>query len=167
MVYNGSGGKTKAELEHVLGWTDKSADEINTGYRELLKLLNQPGEGITLNVADSIWHNSKVTVNSSFSSVIKNSYSAEEQPIDVDNPEQSAKQINEWIEQHSSGMIDKLIEPETIDDSLVMILVNAVYFNGTWKDPFDTGATISSRRWLEANDAIHESLKPLFVHEER
>lgn len=141
MVYNGSDGETKADIEHVLGWDNKSVTEINDGYRGLLKLLNQPGEGITLNVADSVWHNAKVAVNPSFSDVIKNSYEAEEQPIDVDKPEQSAKQINEWISDHTSGMIDKLIEPDSIDANLVMILLNAVYFNGTWKDKFDESFT--------------------------
>ncbi|PWW05707.1 serpin B [Paenibacillus cellulosilyticus] len=142
MVYNGSGGETKTELERVLGWTNKSVDEINTGYRELLKLLNQPGEGITLNIADSVWHNSRIAVDPNFSSTIKNSYEAEEQAIDVDKPEKSAKQINDWISDHTSGMIDKLIEPDSIDASLVMVLLNAVYFNGTWKDQFDASFTM-------------------------
>lgn len=141
MVYNGSGGETKAELERVLGWNNQSVDQINEGYRELLRLLSQPGEGITLQLADSVWHNEKVTVNPNFSSIIKDSYNAEIKPIDTDTPEKSAKQINTWIADHTEGMIDKLIEPNSIDSSLIMILLNAVYFNGTWKDQFDASLT--------------------------
>ncbi|MBD3918643.1 serpin family protein [Paenibacillus sp. PR3] len=141
MVYNGSGGETKAELERVLGWNNKSVDQINAGYRELLKLLSQPGEGITLQLADSVWHNAQVTVNPNFSSIIKDSYNAEIASIETDQPEKSAKQINGWIADHTEGMIDKLIEPNAIDSSLVMILLNAVYFNGTWKDQFDANLT--------------------------
>ncbi|GMK38019.1 serpin [Paenibacillus sp. CCS19] len=141
MVYNGSRGETKAELERVLGWNGSSIDQINTGYRELLKLLSQPGEGITLQLADSVWHNKAVTVNSDFSNIIEDSYSAEIESIDTTKPEQSAKLINDWIADHTEGMIDKLIEPNSIDSNLVMILLNAVYFNGTWKDQFDANFT--------------------------
>ena len=141
MVYNGSGGETKNELERVLGWNNKSVDQINAGYRELLQLLSQPGEGISLQLSDSVWHNAQVTINSKFASIIRESYHAEIDSIDTSKPEKSAEQINHWIEDHTEGMIDKLIEPQSIDSNLVMILLNAIYFNGTWKDKFDVSLT--------------------------
>ncbi|MEQ1730713.1 MAG: serpin family protein, partial [Vicinamibacterales bacterium] len=43
--------------------------------------------------------------------------------------------INAWVEDHTDGLIDTIVDQ--LDPSLVMLLVNAIYFNGAWTTQFD------------------------------
>src|SRR5690606_27425301 len=49
--------------------------------------------------------------------------------------------INEWVKQRTDGMIDQIVD--RLDPSLVMLLTNAVYFDGAWTTEFDPAETRS------------------------
>jgi serpin B len=57
--------------------------------------------------------------------------------FDPRDPQSTADLVNSRVEEHTRGMIDKLIAPGDISADLVTILVNATYFKGAWADPFD------------------------------
>ncbi|HSG47477.1 MAG TPA: serpin family protein, partial [Longimicrobiales bacterium] len=47
--------------------------------------------------------------------------------------------INGWVDEETNGYIPKLLD--SIDPDMVMFLVNAIYFDGSWTTRFDTGDT--------------------------
>ena len=51
----------------------------------------------------------------------------------------SAEQINNWCRNSTHGLIKKIIEK--IDREAVMLLINAIYFKGKWKEEFDKKIT--------------------------
>jgi len=68
--------------------------------------------------------------------------------------------INEFVSQKTNGMIDKLLEGE-VDPLTVAILVNAVYFKGSWKEQFKKSNTkegkfntINNDGKIEQHDAM-------------
>jgi serpin B len=50
-------------------------------------------------------------------------------------------EINGWVEDHTNGLIDTIVD--TLDPALVMLLVNAIYFDGAWTAQFDPADTRS------------------------
>jgi serpin B len=56
-------------------------------------------------------------------------------------PAKAAASINIWVEQRTNNRIRTLIRPENIKPSTRLILTNAIWFKGDWKDEFPKAAT--------------------------
>lgn len=55
--------------------------------------------------------------------------------------EKARKGINRWVRRHTGGFIKHLLSSGSIDASTVLVIVNALYFQGTWARPFPVKAT--------------------------
>ncbi|HEX3125855.1 MAG TPA: serpin family protein, partial [Thermoanaerobaculia bacterium] len=56
-------------------------------------------------------------------------------------PEPSRVRINQWVEDRTERRIQDLIPAGVIDPDTRLVLVNAIYFLGTWMEPFEERAT--------------------------
>lgn len=52
-----------------------------------------------------------------------------------------AKEVNEWVQKETNGLIDELIPDGAVDGYTRLILANALYFKGVWADKFDASGT--------------------------
>jgi len=60
--------------------------------------------------------------------------------LDFGSPE-AIPTINGWVDDKTNGRIPKLLEE--ISDAEVLFLINAIYFKGKWRHPFDPKDTES------------------------
>jgi serpin B len=56
-------------------------------------------------------------------------------------PEEAAAQINAWAAASTNNLIDKIIDASKLSDLTDLVVANAVYFKGKWKEPFDKKKT--------------------------
>jgi len=47
--------------------------------------------------------------------------------------------INNWVDSNTNGKIERILEE--LDPGLVMLLINAIYFEGAWTEEFDPDDT--------------------------
>ncbi|CAD7694714.1 unnamed protein product, partial [Ostreobium quekettii] len=52
--------------------------------------------------------------------------------------------INDWVSNQTNGFIDDLISPGQLDSSTLMVLVNALFFKGTWELRFERNNTMNA-----------------------
>lgn len=133
MTYNGASGTTKDAMAKALGYTGLSLDQINAGNKALLANLEQPGEGVELAVANSLWARKGVKFKPDFLARNKDCFKAEINTLN------SADKINAWVSDKTHGKIDQIVSQ--VDPSHILFLVNAVYFKGLWSAPFDEKLT--------------------------
>ena len=133
MTYNGAQGETKAAMEQALKMRGLSADEINSAYRSLIKALQSLDPKVVLEIANAIFYKEDYLVESNFISTNKTHYDAEISPLNFSSPE-ALKTINGWVDDKTNGKIEKIIDQ--ISGDHVMFLLNAIYFNGIWKNEF-------------------------------
>ncbi|XP_077876566.1 serpin B9 isoform X2 [Ictidomys tridecemlineatus] len=55
--------------------------------------------------------------------------------------EKSRKHINTWVSKETKGKIPDLLPMNSIDKQARLVLVNAIYFKGTWNEPFVKSCT--------------------------
>ena len=137
MTYNGSAGETKTAFEETLFLSDLTTDEINRAQKELVKALLEVDPAVTISVANSIWHRQGFPVNPEFIKVNQDFYDAEVREAAFD--QSTVDLINRWVVIKTHGKIDEIVDE--VDPSLVMFLINAIYFNGNWKYKFDESNT--------------------------
>ena len=69
-------------------------------------------------------------------------FSAQIRSLNFSAPDASGI-INDWVSEATHGKIPTIV-PEQIPGDIVMYLINAVYFKGTWKHQFDPSNTYGS-----------------------
>ena len=59
--------------------------------------------------------------------------------------------INDWVAKETKDKIKDLIQPESLDEETVLVLVNAIYFKADWKYQFDKTLTEERDFYLEGS----------------
>lgn len=134
MVYNGANGVTKEEIAKVLQAEGLSPEEMNKANASLIAKLGSNSEAIELNIANSIWAKDSYQFLESFRESSQDYFNAEVETIDVTDTA-SADAINDWVRKETNDRIDEMVESPLPGD-LAAILLNAIYFNGTWQYTF-------------------------------
>ena len=143
MLDVGAGGTTKNELENALGITD--LDEWNDEMKAYLS--KDWSQNTFVNTANSVWMNKGTTwaanINSDFLTPAKDYYSGEIYEADLDGQADKVVQnVNNWVSDNTNKMIPEILKE--IPGGTVMMLINAVYFEGKWDTPFTEDKTFQS-----------------------
>ena len=138
MTMNGAAGTTFSQMQQVLGWGGRSRAEINAAYRSLLALLPTLDSTVTVSVGNGIWTRTSAVPDTSFVREAREFFSAPVQSVATASLMRDS--VNAWVQRSTRGLIPTLLEQAPPDD-LQMMLVNAVYFDGAWRDRFDMNNT--------------------------
>lgn len=142
MTYNDAVGDTLANMEKGLRYDGIERQEVNETYENLLAYLPQTDSKIDLNISNSIWYRQGEPIKDEFITTNKNVFTAEVKEADFSDPE-TVNSINSWIKNSTNGKIEEMISPP-IPDTIVMYLINAVYFKGQWTTKFKKSDTFES-----------------------
>lgn len=146
MTLNGAEGETFDAMRKTLKMSGLDLDEINDGYKSLIKLLVELDPEVTLKVANSIWHDDEFLVKQEFLDRLIEVFGASIEDMDFKDPA-SVNRINDWVNTNTEGLIEKIIDE--IPDDMVMYLINAIYFKGNWLYKFDEKDTRIDDFYLE------------------
>ncbi len=138
MTMNGARGETFAEMRSTLGFGAMEPAEINAAYRSLIDLLLGLDESVDMRLANSIWVHRGFPLHDAFVKTSSESFGATVSPLDFTSPA-SVTTINDWVEKSTNGKIDRILDE--MDPDVVLYLINAVYFKGTWTQQFDARRT--------------------------
>ncbi len=72
---------------------------------------------------------------------IENFYASNIKNVDFTKPDEAIDTINQFVKEKTNGIIPTLFEEGTLDALSKLVLVNAIYFKGEWKFPFDAEKT--------------------------
>ncbi|MFO1444052.1 serpin family protein [Bacillus sp. Bva_UNVM-123] len=154
MVYNGADGVTKEEIAKVLHADGMDVLDLNKANASLLSMLYHDSKQIQLNVANSIWLNQKFHFQTDFAQNNKDYFHANIQEIDILDS-QSPQLINDWVKKSTNHKIEEIVDAP-LDPDLVAILINAIYFKGSWQDEFKKKET-EKRTFYLGNGATKET----------
>ena len=134
MAYNGAESTTMDAFEQVLNYEGLTREEVNEISKELINVLVTNVKGNLLQIANSMWHHDDFPVEQEFIDLNRNYYDAEVRALDF-RTASAVKTINDWVSAKTHGKIDEIIQ--SIDPAVMMILINAIYFNCVWETEFD------------------------------
>ncbi len=160
MTLNGAAGETFNAMRHALRYDGKPIEEINETYQKLMKDMVPVDPRVTLEIANSVWVERKLTVKKPFIDALKIWYLAEAKSINVADPG-AVDMVNGWIEDKTHDKIQKMLE--SLDPDLAMLLINAVYFNGKWRYQFDKDNTSEKPFFITTDFPVQVPM--MFQHE--
>ena len=134
MTYNGSDMDTKIAFEETLRLNGLSRSEINRIHGSLIELLLKIDPKITFEIANSIWVNHFYTLQQEFADTNRYYYDAEINSLDFGDGA-TRDIINAWCEDKTHGKVKEVLDQ--VPPDVVMYLINALYFYGSWTYEFD------------------------------
>lgn len=129
----GAAGDTRAEIERTLRLAGLDRDALGGALRDARLVLENVDPKVELGIASSVWVKPGVTPKEEFVKRCADFHDAAVSTIE------DPAAIDAWVSKATYGRIEHLAAP-LAPDALVLLL-NAVYFQGTWKETFAPSAT--------------------------
>ncbi len=149
MTLNGASGETEEAMTNTLQLQGLDSESTNVGYAGLRGALQTSDPKVTLTIANSLWARQDVPFNQDFLQRNAEYFSAEISTLDFMDPN-TLTTINQWVNTNTNGKIPKILDE--INSDLVLFLINAIYFKGTWQTEFDPAHTRDGTFYLATGD---------------
>ncbi|MBS3787077.1 serpin family protein [Candidatus Bipolaricaulota bacterium] len=141
MTFMGAEAETETEMAEVLGLQGLRKQEVAALAAKLMERLKKNTD-VDVSVANSIWSRKGFQFKKDFLKTGEKFFEAEIAELDFSSPE-ALETINNWISENTNGKIEKIVKKLSPLD--VMVLLNAIYFEGPWKDQFKEENTTVQR----------------------
>ena len=143
MLNDGAAGNTAKEITSVLGFGENNKQAVNEFCQKLIQEAPKTDPSVTLKIANTIISNDyrQVRLAPQYQSDMENYYEAEVASLDFSNKTNALNHINGWCNDHTEGMIPKILNENELTKEALLLLMNAIYFKATWTDKFDANDT--------------------------
>jgi len=158
MTYAGARGSTEREMAQTLAFT-LPPDRLHAAFNALdlelaersepVDIAGTEVEGAQLDIANSLWGQAGHSFRPEFLDLLALNYGAEMYLLDFVNGADTARRaINRWVEDATEGNIQDIVPGGALTAQTRLVLVNAIYFNAKWEDPFSKFATEKGEFYL-------------------
>uniref|UniRef100_A0A182T9T6 Serpin domain-containing protein n=1 Tax=Anopheles maculatus TaxID=74869 RepID=A0A182T9T6_9DIPT len=157
-LYDGASNATRLEMESVLRLNMNDLRDIDRALKP------QSGqEPLTKNKLDSasqIFKSTTIELLPAFRESLKRNRVPLEE-MDFSNPRYAAETINNWAKQQTRERILEVVDEQSIDPTTKLLLMNALYFNGTWMYKFNK--TERGSFYVNGQPAQRSAVKMMFL----
>lgn len=164
MTYGGARGGTEREMAETLSFT-LPQDRLHSAFNALDQALaerTKPVEigpikkdGAQLEIANSLWGQAGYSFRPEYLDVLAVNYGAEMHLLDfVSRADAARRAINRWVEHATEGTIKEIVPDGILNARTRLVLVNAIYFNAKWDDPFLKSDTRRESFYLLDGDTV-------------
>lgn len=142
MILNsGAAGNTKSQINNALGIDN--FDEFSRNFSSYIK--GSQDEKVTFNMSNSLWFGKSKALSNTLD---RDYISPVQQMWNVDVAknvvfdDNTVKNINQWCDKRTNGMIKQIADKGTFNRDTVLAILNAILFQGRWRDKFYETATM-------------------------
>lgn len=121
MVAEGAGGETRVEFDNALNGCLFKAVDLGSN------------DTVVVKSANSVWVTDDFSIRNRYVSLLEKDFDAFITTLNFADPA-TVKAINNWCSEHTEGKITEIIDK--INPGMVMMLINALYFNAPWEEAF-------------------------------
>ncbi|XP_022658702.1 leukocyte elastase inhibitor C-like isoform X1 [Varroa destructor] len=154
MLYFASDGNTMKELFRVLNYEQfgLNQDMIKSPLRSI-SVAGRAAKnvGFSFELGNFLFTRKGLNVSQTYRNIINDAFSSSVENVDFSRPHEAASQINQLITKATHGQIPNPVGSFSPDTQ--MVLMNAVYLKGFWKQPFSVRSSFDS---TFADDGVNE-----------
>ncbi|KAJ8688162.1 hypothetical protein QAD02_023957 [Eretmocerus hayati] len=111
------------------------------GFQSLVSNL-QSVPWVTLEeITNKMFVANNLDINPKYRNLMANMFKSEISAFDTQRPVESAELINQWVENLTNNKIHDIVESDDINSSSSLMLLSAVYLQGSWAEKFEKKAT--------------------------
>lgn len=163
MLYLGSEGRTRVEFGQGLRLGNLEDEALKNGYQGLSEQLKSNDSSLILDIANKIFMAQDFSIKEGYSNDVARYFQSSIEKVNFGESEKARNTINGWVEEKTNHKIRDLLPPDAINNAVRTVLVNAIYFKGTWKTEFNKDST---RDGIFYGENGNKTAKLMYVHSE-
>ncbi|MGN0209780.1 MAG: serpin family protein [Muribaculaceae bacterium] len=145
-----------AAIYRAIGY--ENVTTLNSVVNKLLRHIPCAELGAQVALANSVWFDrNSITPPSDYVALMNTTFGAEVNGM-VPYTDDAVKLINDWCNLHTNGLIPVFLDEVPCE----VVMLNALYFNGTWAHKFDKSLTTSesfySPKGISVVDMMHKEI---------
>ncbi|HLK41094.1 MAG TPA: serpin family protein [Polyangiaceae bacterium] len=143
MLGAGAAGETATQIQKLLHLPAPPAN-VASAYGALVceDQTNGSSNGDVLLVASSVWAQQGRQFSAPFLSTLQDAFGAPLHQVDLaGDPAVATGDIDTWVSQRTQSRIPELLQPGDLPAGTVLVLADAIYFEGQWSEAFDPSQT--------------------------
>lgn len=155
MTYAGARGNTRVQMAQALHFP-LVQEQLHPAFASLEAKLGDIGRKghIQLRVANALWPQKGYALLEEFLALTKQHYGVLITTVDYGDAETARCKINDWVEEKTENKIQDIIPPGILDALTRLVLVNAIYFKGSWASRFDQHLTSDAPFWVTPDEQV-------------
>lgn len=139
MTLAGAKERTAIEITNVLHTKD---DMIHAHFSDFFAKVATYAPDVTLDVANRMYSEKTFGILESYISTLKKFYNSTVVPVDFRNNAEGARlAMNAWVEETTKSKIKDLLPNGVVSSDTALVVINAIYFKGLWKEQFNPKVT--------------------------
>ena len=142
MTYAGARGETAEQMNTALHFGGPQVTHPAFAYLRSALDKTADGVNIQLSIANALWPQKGYAFDPEYTNLVKSCYAGEIRSADyIADAESMRKGINQWVELKTNNRIQDMMPKGSVGPMTRLVLVNAIYFKGSWTSPFNPVAT--------------------------
>jgi len=164
MAYAGARTNTEKQMADVLHYTLPQANvpttfqTLNTSLISGNSMESTAQYELKLSMRNSGWLQQDYPFLPAYIDMLAAGFSAEVTLLDFEEYIEARARINQWADNQTEGKIAELIPEGVLGKDTKLVLVNAIYYKGSWQEPFDEGMTREQAFYLLDGSAVNVSM---------
>ncbi|MCF0114795.1 MAG: serpin family protein [Erysipelotrichaceae bacterium] len=141
---NGASEELREAFEAYFGM---SLEEVNEYANQLIE-----GSNGAVELANAFYLNENLKARSEYIKTLDQYYHAECESVKFD--EAFMHKANDWCNEKTHGMIKSILDEPVAEDTITMLL-NALYFKGSWSKPYEDGQVMETEFTLKDGTVVN------------
>ncbi|CAF4717061.1 unnamed protein product [Rotaria sp. Silwood1] len=110
---------------------------------------------VQLKLVNRLYAQKAYTLQQDYLSLVQSSFKADIKLEDFENDSADVVQtINAWVEEQTNKLIQNLLSKNDVSQDTRLIIVNCIYFRGTWVEQFEEYSTNQNADFHEVNGQV-------------
>ncbi|XP_068939763.1 serpin I2 [Petaurus breviceps papuanus] len=136
MVQMGAKGKTQHQIRKALRLQDDLIGEEFSALKSFLSAIQPKKQEFTFNLANALYLQEGFLVKEQYLHGNEAFFQSTVKLVDFQDAKSCAEAISTWVENKTDGKIKNMFSTEDFGPLTRLVLVNAIYFKGDWKQKF-------------------------------
>ncbi|XP_027731941.1 serpin I2 [Vombatus ursinus] len=136
MVQMGAKGKAQHQIRKALRLPEDSTGEEFSALKSFLSAIPPKRQEFTFHLANALYLQEGFLVKEQYLHSNKAFFQSAVKLVDFQDAKSCAEAISTWVENKTDGKIKNMFSTEDFGPLTRLVLVNAIYFKGDWKQRF-------------------------------
>lgn len=155
LVLEGAKADCRKQMLSVMKLPQDTVDvgELLSQFESKIRRLKR--DGVEISLVSSVWPQAGYPISRAYQESLQKYFNSSILPLDFEKqPIESAKIINEWVNQNTNGKITNIIVPEQLGPQTKMLTLNAVSFKADWAHGFDPEQTQAAPFFVKPDSSV-------------
>ncbi|XP_037381649.1 serpin I2 [Talpa occidentalis] len=136
MIQLGAKGKAQEQIRQTLKFEDTATGEEFSVLKSFFSAISEKKQEFTFNLANALYLQEGFTVKEQYLHGNEDFFQSAIKLVDFQDAKTCAEKISTWVERKTDGKIKSMFSGEEFGPLTRLVLVNAIYFKGEWKQKF-------------------------------